>query len=794
MATVFLRRLQTALRKRYSIAREIGHGGTAIVYLAQDLKHQRAVALKVLRPELSAALGPERFLREIRVTARLQHPLILPLLDSGQSEGLLYYVMPYVEGESLRQRLDRDKQLPIDEALRLAGEVAEALESAHHHGIIHRDVKPENILLSGGHALTADFGVARALNAAGGERLTETGLAVGTPAYMSPEQAAGHADIDGRSDIYNLGCVLYEMLAGHPPFLGATPQEIMARHSLDPIPPLRSVRPALAEPIEKVVVKALGKAPADRFATATAFRGALATVAAVQASGEASRATSGLRRRQIVRRSLYALGLLAVLTAVYGLFSRRLAFTPPGPSAAPARSIAVLPCDNLSADRTDDYFSDGVAEELSTALHKVPGLRVVGRASSLAVRNSKLSDPDVGRELHVGTLLKCALRRSGRRVRVNAELINVATGYQLWSDEYERDVKDVFAVQDEITRAIVKALQVTLASSANAPLVTRSTASPEAYDLYLKGRYFFGRRTEPGMLRKSAAYFEQATRADSLYASAYSGLSDAYSVLSIWGYEVSREGFSRARAAAQRALRLDSTIAEAHTSLAIVSLYYDWDWPAAQGELTRALALDPQYPQAHLFLAWYSAILGQPAKAVEEAQRARELDPLSVILNARLGTILFLARRYEEAIAQLRKTLELDSTAAMVHAELARAAVQLGRCPDALAAIRFIPASFANFEAGFVGHAYAACGYRAQALLALADLEERAKHEYILPLRFAPVYVALGDRDQAFLWLQRGVRQRDPALPLELNADPLYDGLRPDPRFARLLKQVGLGP
>src|SRR5436190_1235677 len=678
----------------------------ATVYLARDLKHDRFVALKVLHADLAAALGGERFLREIRLAARLQHPHVLSVHDSGDAAGQLWFTMPYVEGESLRARLERERQLSVADALRIAREAAEALDYAHRHGVIHRDVKPENILLTEGHSLLADFGIARALQ--GSDRLTETGMAVGTPAYMSPEQASGEHALDARTDVYALGCVLYEMLAGHPPFLGSTAREIVARHSLDPVPPLRASRPDLPAAVERAAFKALAKTPADRFPTAGAFGDAL--------------------------------------------------------TAAPA-----VPSSRWWARRPARY------------------------AAAFAFRDRNVNAGEIGKELNVATLLEGSVRRAGSRVRVNAQLIDATDGYQLWAEEYERDIKDVFAVQDDISRSIVHALQVTLAEASNTPLVRRSTASPAAHDLYLKGRYFFGLRTEPGLLRRSADYFEQAVRADSLYASAYSGLSDASSVLAIWGYDAPREGFSRAKAAAQRALQLDSTLAEAHTSLGIISLYYDWNWPAAEQELARAIALDQQYAPAHLFQAWHSIIVGNAADALREIQRAVDFDPLSVILNTRWASMLYYTHRYDEAIARLRKTLEVDSTNVLVHAELARAYLQANRCGEAIAAARLIPASLPNPEGAVRGYAYARCGNRGEAVRVLGELKTQVRRGYVIPTKVALSYAALGDADSTFAWLERGYEGRDAYMTF-LKVEPLYDRVRDDPRFARLVRRVGLEP
>jgi len=385
----------------------------ATVYLARDLKHDRFVALKVLHADLAAALGGERFLREIRLAARLQHPHVLSVHDSGDAAGQLWFTMPYVEGESLRARLERERQLSVADALRIAREAAEALDYAHRHGVIHRDVKPENILLTEGHSLLADFGIARALQ--GSDRLTETGMAVGTPAYMSPEQASGEHALDARTDVYALGCVLYEMLAGHPPFLGSTAREIVARHTLDPVPPLRASRPDLPAAVERAAFKALAKTPADRFPTAGAFGDALTAAPAVPSS------------RWWARRAARYAAAVALLAVGSVLFWRR----PIGrdtPSRGSARSIAVLPFANLSGDRNDEYFSDGMSEELITALHAVPGLRVAARTSAFAFRDRNVNAGEIGKELNVATLLEGSVRRAGSRVRVNAQLIDATDG------------------------------------------------------------------------------------------------------------------------------------------------------------------------------------------------------------------------------------------------------------------------------------------------------------------------------------------------------------------------------
>jgi len=774
-----LARLKAALADRYAIDRELGHGGTATVYLAQDLKHGRSVAVKVLRPELAAALGAERFLREIEIAARLTHPHILPLHDSGEAKGFLYYVMPFVDGESLRDRLRREQQLPIEEAVRIAREVATALSHAHSHDVVHRDIKPENILLSGGEAVVADFGIARAIVAAGAETLTDTGLAVGTPGYMSPEQATGAEHLDGRSDVYSLGCVLYEMLAGHPPFLGTTAQEVLARHSLDAVPPLRTIRPELPQAVEHAVRKALAKSPADRWRTPAALSEALAQAVAPPS---------------LPRRAARSIGLVAagasLLATGYALLSRRPVG---GPSGESAHSIAVLPFVNIGADPANEPFSDGMSEELITALAKVADLRVTARTSAFSFKGKAVDIREIGSKLNVSYVLEGSVRRAGPQLRVSAQLINAATGYHLWSDEYDRDARDVFTVQDEIARAIVEALRVKLSGAANATLVKPSTENPEAHDLYLQGRYFFAKRDSTS-LRKAQDYFERAIQKDSSYALAWAGLSDAYSHTGVFGYVPPRAVYAKAKTAALRALALDSALAEAHTSLGFIALFYDWDWPTAGRELDRALALDPRYPDAHLFHGWYFVATNRMDDAIREVQTAVNLDPFSSVNNARLASMLFLARRYDDVLAQSRRVMELDSMfqGHAGRAELARAYLWLGRCAEALAAQEGRPGLAVAVWVGLLGYTYARCGRRAQALAELDRLGAEARQgRFVSHLALAMIHAGLGDNERALAELDSAYVERAWGM-FTLRVDPAFDGLRADPRFSRLLKKVGL--
>jgi serine/threonine protein kinase/tetratricopeptide (TPR) repeat protein len=743
--------LTIALADRYAIERELGRGGMATVYLARDLKHHRAVAVKVLRPELAGAIGPERFLREIEIAAGLSHPHILPLFDSGSSGGQLYYVMPFVEGESLRQRLDRDRQLPIEDALRITREVGDALGYAHSVGFVHRDIKPENILLSHNHAVVADFGIARAISAAGGEKLTGTGLSLGTPSYMSPEQAAGDSELDGRSDLYSLGCVLYEMLVGDPPFLGHSPQQILARHVLDPVPPPRTVRPAIPASLERTLLRALAKDPVDRYATAHQLVDDL---------------NSSMSGPQLTVTSL---------------------------AAPPAQSIAVLPFLNMSGDPDNEYFGDGLAEELINLLTGVKGLRVPSRTSAFAFKGTKTDPRTIGQTLNVGTVLEGSVRKAGNRLRVTAQLINAADGYHLWSERYDREMADVFTIQDEISQTIVQALRIQLTPERQEALVKRPTDKPEAYNAYLKGRYHWNNR--PLGTPKAIGYFEQAISIDPNYAMAYSGLADCYSSFGSWehGGMPPREASSKATMAARRALELDDTLGEAHSSMAFVNLHFGWDWPSAERGLHRAIELSPSYPTAHHWRSHLAAAMGRFDESLAESRRYLELEPTDVLANFHLIWHYWLARQPEPAIDQGWKTVELHPTSFWPEFFMGLAWEYQEQMNEAIA--RFQKALTMSGGKSFVraalGHAYAVAGAQDLAAEVLEELEGQSLRQYTPAYDRAVIYAGLDDRDRAFDWLERAYDERSSWMSY-LKVEPRLDVLRSDARFGMLLRKVGL--
>jgi TolB-like protein/Flp pilus assembly protein TadD/tRNA A-37 threonylcarbamoyl transferase component Bud32 len=641
-----LDRLRAALNDRYSFEREIGRGGMATVYRAQDLKHQRPVAVKVLHPYLAANLGAERFLREIQIAAGLQHPYIVPLYDSGQASDLLYYVMPYIEGESLRRRLERDKRLPLEEALQVTRAVAAALDYAHRHRIVHRDIKPENVMLHDGEAMVTDFGIAKAVSAAAADTLTQTGATVGTPAYMSPEQAAGAVELDGRSDVYSLGCVVYEMLAGRTPFVGPNAQAIIAQCFTASPAPLRTVREDVPEWTDGAVMKALAKEPGDRFATAAQLSQAL------KPPGAGATTPGGT-------------------SPLYG----------PQASGA-AKSIAVLPFVNMSADPDNEYFTDGIAEEIINALTKIAALRVAARTSAFAFKGKNLDIRKVGEQLSVGTVLEGSVRKAGNRLRVTAQLVNVADGYHLWSERYDRELEDVFAIQDEIAGNIVRALRVVLSEEEKRAIEKAPTANVQAYDYYLRGRQFFHQFRRTG-IQFARRMFERAIEIDPKYALAYAGVADCCSFLYMY-WDGSRANLESAESASRKALDLDPDVAEAHASRGFaVSL--SRRHAEARSEFETALRLNPKLYEAHYLYARACFQEGKLEEAVqhyEDAARVRPEDYQALLLMqgplTRLGRKADAHATLREGLRVAEKHLELNPDDARALYLGGNALVQLG--------------------------------------------------------------------------------------------------------------------
>jgi serine/threonine-protein kinase len=701
--------LEAGLNGSYAIEHELGRGGMATVFLARDLKHGRPVALKVLHPELAASLGPERFQREIRFAARLQHPHILTVLDSGETAGQLWFTMPFVEGESLRERLRRERQLPVDDAVQIAREAARALDYAHRHGIIHRDIKPENVLLTrDGSTLVADFGIARGLG--GEEQLTQTGMAIGTPAYMSPEQANGDQRIDARTDVYSLACVLYEMLAGEPPHAGPTPQATMMKRFTEPVPSVRRTRPTVPETVDQAIQRALAPVPADRFATAAQLAQALqpnvptptstptAVAPTVAPAPPAGTAPVPARERPGRRVPLAALTLgLGFVVGLGVLFAWRrshtVAETEPG-----ARILAVLPFENLG-DSTTEYFADGVTDAVRGKLSALPGLQVIASRSANEYKHSTKTLPVIAHELGADYLLIARIRWAKgpdgtSRVEVSPELVDVSLGAAprtKWQEPFEAAITDVFQVQADIAGKVASALNVALGASQQQALTEKPTQNLAAYDAYLKGEATRGLIVaDPPSLRSAITYYEQAVTLDSTFVQAWAQLSRGNAAY-YYNVTPTPAGAEAARRAAERAVALAPGGAESQLAMGTYLESVTHDHVRALDAFEAGLKTAPGNAELLTNAALAEQSLGRWDAALKHLERAGTLDPRSAVAARRLAQTLIRLRRYPEAIAAADHGLAVAPANLDLIENKAMARLAQGDLPGAQAVIRAAP-------------------------------------------------------------------------------------------------------
>jgi serine/threonine protein kinase/tetratricopeptide (TPR) repeat protein len=734
-------RLRTSLADRYAIERALGAGGMATVYLAEDLKHRRKVALKVFRPELTSALGPDRFLREIEIAARLNHPHIVALYDSGNADGALFYVMPYIRGESLREKLEREGQLPLEEALTIARQVASALDHAHAQGLVHRDVKPANVLLYEGEAMIADFGIAVALSSAASERLTQSGIVVGTPQYMSPEQAMHEGPLDARSDIYGLGCILYEMLAGEPPFGGRTAMAVIAKRLVDPAPSVRRLRGTVPPEVDRAIMKALARLPADRFASARDFSEAL------------SRSDGGSSRQ---------------------------------------RSVGVLPFLNLSGDPDNEYFADGVTEDVIAHLSKVRTLKVISRTSMMPFKNRELGLKEIASQLDVATLLEGSVRRAGDRVRIVAQLIDAESDRHLWAETYDRQLTDIFAIQTDVALHIAAALKAELSPDERTRIEKEPTGDLEAYQLYLQGRSFAVRYTTEWTLR-GIEYFERAAERDPRYALPHVGMAIAHIEMAEGGTMPPQVAYARAKEATARALELDPGLGQAHAAAGYLKTTLDFDWTGAEKEFKRALELGPNDADTHDLYGRLCNSLGRHEEAIALTRRAQQLDPLAH--RSDLATALLRAGRYDEALAAAKHAIEFDDLYDRAHAGLGWAYLKKGMAAEGVAelerAVALSPRS--TLWQAQLGQALAMLGEFEKARGILRGIEARARDEYVSPYHLAYVYTGLGEHDHAMDLLERAFEKREGAV-YGIGGSFLFTDLHSHPRFIALLRKMNLAP
>ncbi|MEK6323139.1 MAG: protein kinase [Acidobacteriota bacterium] len=816
----------------------LGAGGMGEVYLAEDTRLGRRVAIKFL-PEESIAdeLAKKRLIREAQAAATLDHPNICAIHEVGEEDSRSFIVMQYVEGETLANRIQR-KPLELKESLDIATQMADALAEAHSRGIIHRDIKPQNIMLTArGQVKVMDFGLAkvvkeRSLTVSEAETeslLTEPGMIIGTVPYMSPEQVRGEV-LDARTDIFSFGAVMYEVVTGRQPFsaesVAATVSTILTKEP----PPLARYSREVPSELERIVSKALRKDREQRYQTSRdllidlkslseelTFEAKLGSSAPARSTGESETVTSngdarvetapqppartaeigttrtvsskdcligGVRRHKLQFAALVFLLITLAGVGIYLLLGRGKAID----------SIAVLPFANLSGDPNTEYLSDGITESLINNLSQLPNLTVMSRNSVFRYKGQEADAQVVGRDLKVQAVLTGRMVQRGDSLSISAEFVDVRDNSHIWGEQYNRRLSDILAVQEEIARQISERLRLRLSGDDQRRLTKHDTENTEAYQLYLKGRYYWNKRSAEGT-RKAIEYFKQAIDADPNYALAYAGLADSYGFLTEFCGVPKEETYPKARAAARKALELDDTLAEAHTSLA-ANLQADTDWSGAEREFKRAIELNPNYPTAHHWYGEYLQIMGRLDESKTEIKRALQLDPLSLAINAKLGLTLYLARDYDHAIEQLRKTLEMDPNFRLANIFINLAYVQTGKYEEAITEKAKILAATSAEEAQIataLRKAYAASGERGVWQKTLDLLKQRPKTDFDVPFWLAEAYLHLGDKDQAFEWFQKAADIGHPGMDV-IKLDPMFDSLRSDSRFADLVRRLGLSP
>jgi len=786
----------------YRIVEQLGAGGMGVVFKAQDIRLERAVALKFLPEKLAQEpQALERFRREARAASALNHPGICTIYDIGEEDGRAFIAMEFIDGETLRSHI-HGKALPVEELLELGIQIAEALDAAHSEGIIHRDIKPANIFVTKrGRAKVLDFGLAKLVpkgvaigdSDSGGDTSTSTststsiaGIISGTPSYMSPEQVRGDA-LDARTDIFSLGLVLYEMATGRQAFGGGTGGAIIEAVLTRPPVSARSVNPAIPPALEAIINKALHKDREQRYQHAAEL---LADLQRLKREIDSS-----LPDREAVTNS--HLASTADPPSSAGELSSRTTPQQIGSFRAPRvsktiGSLAVLPFENVSRDPENDYLSDGITGSLINNLATVPNLRVMAQSTVFRYKGREIDPQAVGRELNVRAVLTGRMMQSGGSLRIGAELVDVATGSQLWGAQFDRKSGDIFVIQDEISNEISGKLRLQLTHAEKKRLVKRHTEDAEAYRLYLQGRHHWNRWTEEGFY-KAIGFFQQAIEKDPSYALAYAGVADCYVLLGWNSYLPPKDAFPKGKAAAMSALEIAPDLGEAHTALAAVLWLHDWQWPETQKEFRRSLELNPCYPTAKHYYAECLMTLGRNAEALTGMEKSLELDPLSLIINVAIGWAHYHARQYDEAVAQLLRTVELDPNYPMTYWILGLIYRETERYDLAISAGE----KSVNLSGGSplmraaLAQTFATTGAAQEAIQVLDDLQKLAKERYVAPHFFAGIYVGLGKHDRAIEYLEKSYAEHCHWL-IYLHIDPSMDDLRNDPRFHDLLRRVGL--
>jgi serine/threonine-protein kinase len=789
---------------QFRVDNELGRGGAGVVYLAHDTKLDRKVAIKSIPPDLTDnSKARSRFKREAKLLASLNHPNIATIFDIlEQDEGTGYLILEYIAGDTLRERLGHGP-INIREALAIAEQIAEALTVAHEHGIIHRDLKPANVKITPEHKVKVlDFGIAKwtaEKEVAQQTTLTEPGRIIGTPAYMSPEQARS-TPVDHRSDIWSFGCVLYEMLTGELPFKGETLSDTVAgilEHEPDwerlPQATPTNIRVLLRRCLEKDPHRRLQHMGDARLEISETITGSVSSWTGP--TGSDHKVLPPLR--QVLIWSLFAAVAILACVGLALLYQRPWADQPQVASPTTTveeqsqPSIAVLPFVNMSADPNQEYFCDGMAEELINALSQIEDLRVIARTSAFSFKGKDVTVHDIGSQLNVATILEGSVRRAEDRLRITAQLVDTTDGHHLWSQRYDRDMGDVFAIQDEITSAIVDRLKPKLLGRERAKLTKRRTVDLEVYNSYLQGLFFCNKRTEAD-LKKAIKHFQDAIQKDPNYAPAYAGLALSYSFLPIYSPLPPREVIPKAREMALKALEIDETLAEAHASLGHIKAWYEWDWAGADKHFKLAIESNPRYASAH---KWHAETLMYRARfdeAIKEIEQALELDPVSVVINRDLGTVYYFSGQFDRAIDVSKKTIEMDPSIPHARLTLGLAYLAKSMYEDALKEYQEERelSGHAWAELG-IGHVYAKMGKPEETRSVLDKLFERSETEYVSLLILACFHFVLGEDDKGFKLLNKAYEEHDPRLHY-LKVGSEFDNVRSDPRCIELLKKMNL--